>query len=61
MTVQYLEQQAARAERLAHAILDKAAHDALMGLAREYRAQIAGASALSPRAAPDEVPRFWVD
>jgi len=37
MTVQYLQEQAARAERLAKSVLDKAACAALMGYARECR------------------------
>jgi hypothetical protein len=37
MTAQDFEQQAARAERLARSILDHAASEALMELAREYR------------------------
>jgi hypothetical protein len=37
MTAQYLQEQAARAERLARSVLDKAACAALMGYARECR------------------------
>jgi hypothetical protein len=37
MTAQYLQEQAARAERLAKSVLDKAACAALMGYARECR------------------------
>lgn len=37
MTAQYFEQQADRAERLARSILDHAASEALMELAKEYR------------------------
>jgi hypothetical protein len=37
MTTQYLQEQAARAERLAKSVLDKAACAALMGYARECR------------------------
>jgi hypothetical protein len=37
MTAQYLQEQAARAERLARNVLDKAACAALMGYARECR------------------------
>ena len=36
MTVQYFREQAIRAERLARAILDDRASEALMGLARDY-------------------------
>ena len=36
MTVQYFKEQAIRAERLARAILDERASEALMGLARDY-------------------------
>ena len=37
MTAQYLQEQAARAERLAKSVLDRAACAALMGYARECR------------------------
>ena len=37
MTVQYFKEQAIRAERLARAILDERASEALMGLAQDYR------------------------
>jgi hypothetical protein len=37
MTTQYLQEQAARAERLARSVLDRAACAALMGYARECR------------------------
>jgi hypothetical protein len=43
MTVQYLQEQAARAERLAKNVLDKAACAALMGYARECRQRALGA------------------
>jgi hypothetical protein len=36
MTEQYFKEQAIRAERLARAILDERASEALMGLARDY-------------------------
>lgn len=36
MTLQYFKEQAIRAERLARAIMDERASDALMGLARDY-------------------------
>ena len=36
MTVKYFKEQAIRAERLARAILDERASEALMGLARDY-------------------------
>jgi hypothetical protein len=43
MTAQYLQEQAARAERLAKSVLDKAACAALMGYARECRQRALGA------------------
>jgi hypothetical protein len=43
MTSQYLQEQAARAERLARSVLDKAACAALMGYARECRQRALGA------------------
>jgi hypothetical protein len=43
MTVQYLQEQAARAERLARSVLDQAACAALMGYARECRQKASGA------------------
>ena len=36
MTIQYFKEQAIRAERLARAIMDDRASDALMSLARDY-------------------------
>jgi hypothetical protein len=45
MTTQYLQEQAARAERLAKSVLDNAACAALMGYARECRQR---ASAVPP-------------
>jgi hypothetical protein len=39
MTAEILNQQAARAERLARDILDKMAFEGLMALAKEYRAK----------------------
>jgi hypothetical protein len=43
MTTQYLQEQAARAERLAKSVLDKAACAALMGYARECRQRASAA------------------
>jgi hypothetical protein len=43
MTTQYLQEQAARAERLARSVLDRAACAALMGYARECRQRAFGA------------------
>jgi hypothetical protein len=43
MTAQYLRAQAARAERLARSVLDRAACAALMGYARECRQRALGA------------------
>jgi hypothetical protein len=48
MTAQYLQVQAARAERLARGVLDQAACEALMGYALECRRRALGAP-------PDEV------
>jgi hypothetical protein len=48
MTAEILTQQAARAERLARFTLDEMAFEALMALAKEYRAK---AEALSTRTA----------
>jgi hypothetical protein len=44
MTAQYLQEQAARAERLARSVLDNAACAALMGYARECRQSALSAS-----------------
>ena len=61
MTTQYLQEQAARAERLARSVLDRAACAALMGYARECRQKAPGAppsgtfqqAQADPKAAPD--------
>ncbi len=47
MSIQYFKEQAIRAERLARAILDEPASEALMGLARHYW-QKAGSLAGNP-------------
>ena len=66
MTVQYLQEQAARAERLAKSVLDHAACAALMGYARECRQRALAApaheavqiqpTAVSDSAFPEQMP-----
>ena len=55
MTVQYFREQAIRAERLARAILDERASEALTGLARDYW-QKADSLAQEPTVTYDLVP-----
>jgi hypothetical protein len=58
MTAEILTQQAARAERLARATLDKMAFEGLMALAKEYRAK---AEELSARTADRSTSRLAED
>ena len=56
MTVQYFREQAIRAERLARAVLDERAREALMGLAQDYW-QKADTLAQEPTVTYDSAPR----